>query len=333
MRKVPIGLTLLLVAYCLTGCGNWWKQAGIRVQEKTEAKQKAKERQEFRDEADALLRALKVGRGYQPIDPITVRVLDPKCTNKQILDSLPNEAMRLAVGQRDASGNVYFGGSTLAVENSKYLVVIDYIKYRSRSLLVKYRLLDPVGCEEKSNEIEMEKRASYVRLACRYHIEVIGVEKSVEDGVADAGDKKHPGGRSDIELLRNWQYTYIPFYVGVGVRMIASVTALKGSVDLSSPFGLGAAGQANQISGGLLVQTLGASGEAISPLIPIPSELNVTTIQNAIMALATVKSKMYETANVMLSPQIVAIDDFVATQGSKDVIVSGLYKFLKDLQF
>jgi hypothetical protein len=318
---------ILLLSACLivTGCGTMIDNAVRQVETD-------KERERLDRDADALLRARKVGRGYQPIDPITVPTQAAR-TNQLLLKELPNEAMRLAVGQLDASGNVSFGPATIAVKDSTYLVILDYIKYRSRSMLMRYKLRDPMDCEQRSEKLSPDKRLDFVRIGCAYDYEALSIERSADESKAGATEEKRPGSRSEIQTLGNWQYTYIPLYMGVGVRMIASVTVQEGKVNLSSPIGLGAAAQANQISGGLLVQTLGASGEAISPVIPIPSELNVTTIQNAIMALGTVKSKLYDSQNVTLSAQIVGVDDFVATQASKDAIVSGVYRFLNDLRF
>ncbi|MHB8523804.1 MAG: hypothetical protein ACYDH9_24035 [Limisphaerales bacterium] len=88
--------------------------------------------------------------------------------------------------------------------------------------------------------------------------------------------------------------------------MTANVLVNEGSIDLGNLIAIGAAAQAKKVSGTLIIQALGISGEGISSSIPIPSEINTTTIQNAIMALGTIKSKIYldETS---ISPRVVAV--------------------------
>jgi hypothetical protein len=324
-------VALIVVSAFLAGCAMWDRAA--------ETVERDRNNQYRRAETETLLRARKVGRGYQPIDPITVQ-LTANLTNQEILDALPNEAMRLAVGQLDSSGNVTFGPAAVGFKDSNYLVIIDYIKYQSRSILLRYKLFDVEGCEQKTKNASDEKRGEVVRAICEFEYQALGVDRSVTEAEAAVTEATPPKlaldslkRRGDLQPLAKWNYTYIPLYMGLGVRMMAAITVIEGKVNLSSPIGLGAAAQANQISGGLMVQTLGASGSGISSAIPIPSELNATTIQNAIMALGTVKSKLYDEKNVLVSPQIVGVDDFVASQASKDAIVSGVYRFLPQLQF
>ena len=47
------------------------------------------------------------------------------------------------------------------------------------------------------------------------------------------------------------------------------------------------------VSGTLLVQTLGITGEKVASALPLPSELNQTTVQNAILSLGTIKAGLY----------------------------------------
>jgi hypothetical protein len=98
----------------------------------------------------------------------------------------------------------------------------------------------------------------------------------------------------------------VPVYVGVGLRLTASITVNEGTVDLGNLFGIGAAASAKKISGTLVVQSLGISGENISAALPMPAEINSTTIQNAILALGTIKSKLYEEKTIII-PRVVGI--------------------------
>jgi len=109
----------------------------------------------------------------------------------------------------------------------------------------------------------------------------------------------------------------IPVYIGVGLRLTANIHVLKGSVNLGSLFALGAAASAGDISGSLVIQTLGISGREISGLIPMPSEISESSIQNAIVALATIKSKIYDDKTV-ITPRVVGVYNSVGG-GSKSI--------------
>ncbi len=98
----------------------------------------------------------------------------------------------------------------------------------------------------------------------------------------------------------------VPVYVGVGLRLTADVYVKKGEVNLGSLFALGAAAKAEQVSGTLVIQTLGVSGPEISGLIPMPGEISESTIQNAILSLASVKAKIYD-SKTSITPRVVGV--------------------------
>ena len=98
----------------------------------------------------------------------------------------------------------------------------------------------------------------------------------------------------------------IPVYIGVGLRLSADVYVKKGEINLGSLFALGAAAKAEQISGTLVIQTLGVSGPEISGLIPMPGEISESTVQNAIISLASVKAKMYD-SKTLITPRVVGV--------------------------
>ncbi|EGN75560.1 hypothetical protein A28LD_1173 [Idiomarina sp. A28L] len=98
----------------------------------------------------------------------------------------------------------------------------------------------------------------------------------------------------------------VPVYIGVGLRLTANIYVKKGELDLSSLFALGVAARAEQVSGTLIIQTLGVSGQEISSLIPMPSEISESSIQNAMLALASIKVKMYD-ENTQITPRVVGV--------------------------
>lgn len=116
------------------------------------------------------------------------------------------------------------------------------------------------------------------------------------------------------------EYT-VPVYVGVGLRLTAEITVNKGSVDLGSLFALGLEAKAGKISGTLTIQSLGLTGEGVTSAIPIPTKIDDSTIQNAIVALGSIKGKMYSPATVV-SPRVVGIyKNFDSKTGSVNDVI------------
>jgi hypothetical protein len=185
---------------------------------------------------------------YRPLDPLEAKLENNgvEVTNCRILDLLPDETMRLAVGQVDLSGNVSYGVAKAGAERQRYVVVLDYIKSTTSSI----------------------KRPS-----------------SQE---ADAGP------------------AFVPTYVGIGLRLTANLVVTKGNVDLGNLIAIGAAAQENRVSGTLVIQTLGISGSAV--VLPIPSDISVSSIQNALVAIGTIRSKIYDSATE-ISPRVVGTYD------------------------
>jgi hypothetical protein len=116
----------------------------------------------------------------------------------------------------------------------------------------------------------------------------------------------------------------VPVYIGVGLRLTANVYVKKGNVDLGSLFALGLAAKSEKVSGTLVIQTLGVSGPEISGLIPMPGEISESTIQNAILSLASIKAKMYD-PKTDISPRVVGVYN---TLGGGEATINGLISSL-----
>jgi hypothetical protein len=201
--------------------------------------------------------------GYHPMDPLPVEIKfkevdnDTRTKKSRMLDALPDETMRLAVGQLNNSGGISFGTATTGYKGNQYVVILDYIKFNTESFGVK-----------------LNKATDKYSIA------------SLTES-------------SDADVI-------VPVYVGVGLRLTANITVLKGEVNLGNLFAIGGEASSEKISGTLIVQTLGISGKTISTSIPMPSEINSTTIQNAILALGTIKAVMYEN-DTKITPRVVGV--------------------------
>ena len=121
-----------------------------------------------------------------------------------------------------------------------------------------------------------------------------------------------------------WSGRQVPTYVGIGLRLTANLIVNSGSVDLGNLIAIGAAAQAKQVSGTLVIQTLGISGESVASALPIPSEISAASIQNALVAIGTIKSKIYD-PNTSLSPRVIGIYKSSATTVKRSTIFLHLY--------
>jgi hypothetical protein len=110
------------------------------------------------------------------------------------------------------------------------------------------------------------------------------------------------GKNNQLENLSIFSYAR----VGVGLRIVASIETKKKGINLGDLFAIGFAASKNEVSGSLSVNILGVESQEITSLLPMPSEISSSSIQNAMQAMATIKSKIYD-ENVEIRPQIISI--------------------------
>lgn len=94
-----------------------------------------------------------------------------------------------------------------------------------------------------------------------------------------------------------------PLYVGSGIRLMANVRVEKGEVNIADLFSVGVAANSENVTGSLVFMNLGLSSPKISGAIPIPTELNTATIQNAILSFGAIKALASESETI-LTPQV-----------------------------
>ena len=104
-------------------------------------------------------------------------------------------------------------------------------------------------------------------------------------------------------LISDSDSNYESILVGVGVRMVAKIKTKKAGINLSSPFSLVA--DIKKIEGSLEVRVSGIGSQKINGLIPTTSDLSPASISNALQAVATIKSHIYDTETI-INPQILA---------------------------
>ena len=226
----------------------------------------------------------------------------PKVWGK-LLQSLPDNSVRMLVQQEIANGKVTYGPAKLGTQNEFYRVTVDYVNADAISVPL---WLWRIGL--KAGETE------YVSFAGAADPKITGVTWQVS--------RDKPFNEDYPDLIRQFN---IPVYVGVGLRVIANVQVIGATANISGLGVLGAEAEASNLRGSLVVQTLGINGKSIAAALPIQSELNRTTAQNAVVAVASIKTLLYAD-DTEVAPRVVGL--YLPFAGDADLvngIVTALY--------
>lgn len=154
----------------------------------------------------------------------------------------------------------------------------------------------------------------------RFSVGQIDVSGKVSYGVANAGVA---GNRYQVVLdyMKSTTFQHpapsessasqegsAPTYVGIGMRLTAYLAVNSGNVNLNSLLALGMAGESKQVSGSIMLQTMGLSGPAISAALAIPTDISTASIQAALVSIGTIKSKIYD-VGTDISPRVIGTYD------------------------
>ncbi len=235
------------------------------------------------------------GYTYIPVDPFAVEIVpgagcvDKKISSLPLLDTLPDNAVRMLVESFDLSGKVTFGASKAGVQNQRYQVTVDYISADTINVPI---LLAKAMWNSKTEKSEWIDPISSVPDEYKRGSESFEV-------VRVSADKPGP----ENSYLRPYN---IPVYVGIGLRVSANVYVTGANANISGIGIIGAEAEAKNLTGSLTVQTLGVNGKSVAAALPIQSELNRTTAQNAITAVASIKALLYADETVK-EPRVVGL--------------------------
>ena len=112
----------------------------------------------------------------------------------------------------------------------------------------------------------------------------------------------------DDKIIENLKFNkYIPIYAGIGLRVKAEFIANESGLNISGLPAIAFAANSKSISGRLTVQTLGITGEEVTYLMPIISDISISSIQSAVQAVAAIKAKIYEDSTVVY-PKIIGFE-------------------------
>ena len=244
------------------------------------------------------------GYTYVPIDPFPVaQIRGDSCEEKSttspgtLLESLPDNAVRMLIERFDLSGAVTYGSSKTGAKGESYRVTVDYI-----------------NADTINVRVWIEK---FMRTTLKN--EVLPVDLFAPPPFPfEAGTETYRVSRFEPESKNSYRAEFnIPVYVGVGLRVSANVYVVGVNANISGIGVIGAEAEAERIRGSLVVQTLGVNGKSIAAALPIQSELNRTTAQNAIVAVGAIKALLYADETIK-SPRVVGI--YLPFPGGKPLV-------------
>ena len=249
---------------------------------------------------------MESGYTYVPIDPFPVKtVAGDGCKDSvnpisgSLLDALPDNAVRMLVERFDLSGAVTYGTSKSGAKGESYRVTVDYINADTINVPV---WIAKSMVNSKKNEYEAVYLFSPPSMDFIPGTEIYEVTR------------EKPEGKGDFPSYSEFN---IPVYVGVGLRISANVYVVGANANISGIGIIGAEAEAERLKGSLVVQTLGVNGKSVAAALPIQSELNRTTAQNAIVAVGSIKALLYADETVK-SPRVVGI--YLPFPGGKPLV-------------
>lgn len=199
----------------------------------------------------------------------------PSNKPSEINPLLPNYCSSVVVQKFDSELSIM--GSGVTGKAGHYRVTVDFIKYRQDTI-----------------------RKSY------FQMEIPG-KSAKEDSNMNIGDiSEMTKSISAIAAIVGLPENY-PVRVGCGVRMIANLQTYKTGLNLGSIIGIAVAAKAGYLKGELTVDVIGMDSKDISHLVPLTAIIDETSMQSALQALATIKSRLHDEEETKLYPHIVSL--------------------------
>lgn len=269
---------------------------------------------------------------YIPLDPLPIE------TSEQCADwlaQLPDQTSRIAIAEADAEGGLSFGVGSVGVKGKSYVVTIDYVI--SDTITVKFfarrKVTDlPTNWLGRDVITRGWELKAPVDLFERAPEGVVTQFEVALGGGSERVSYRPLGAEADVEAKYDYKELQLPVYVGVGLRVTARITVLKGEAKLNGLGAIAADVAAGVTQGSLIVQSLGVSGETTTTTIPLPAELDRTTVQNAVMSLGALKAMLYsnqkdneQTRKLRVTPRVVG---FYNPIGGGKTFVNGVIQQL-----
>lgn len=251
---------------------------------------------------------------YVPIDPLPViGQIDASCNYppkaplvvnnsvSPLLKLLPDQSVRMSIAQLTSEGEIVFTNAKVGGKHESYRVILDYMN--SDTIPLSLMVKRTVTAVEAYDKYLWQYKNVFYKSGDNLHLTEIPPPSVKSTYIIKPYILNQP-------IEEGYYLINIPVYVGLGLRMAANITVNNGEVDISAIPSLAAKTTTGQVSGSLVVQTLGLTGQSITGALPLPNELNQTTVQNALLSIGTMKA-MLNDPNTTVSPRIVGFDNII----------------------
>jgi hypothetical protein len=240
---------------------------------------------------------------------------------RPLLQDLPDISVRFAVGELTASGGFTFGPVKLTAQGGSYRAVLDYVN------------VDAVPVDFQVRKRVVRRGATGRAATMDTVAPFLGLFTVVDTSylqVLDYEAVAHTQGMTPTErgvaVKDGFDIVTVPVYVGIGMRLTAEIKAAKGNIALNSLGAIAAEAQLGSLTGTLTVQTLGVTGRSVATILPLPSKLDQTTVENGILALGSSRTALYgDGTDVVRTPRVVGM---YSPFGSDPRLVNALYAAL-----
>jgi len=269
---------------------------------------------------------------YVPLDGLPVNQLTgaDSCVEngstqfKPLLSALPDISIRFAVSQLSNNASGGFGPVAVTTEGSNYKAILDYVNNDSVPVSLYIRKLAQTQGKTGTTPLSLSEKLAPDQTLAAYDVILYAMNnKPIANPLND--DTKTDANELKNLLTQKYESVTIPVYVGLGLRITADVFAQKGGIEISGLGNIGADG----LAGGLTMQTIGVTGPIVSNLLPIPRNIDQTTIENTLLALGSARTLVYTNANdpskVKLTPRVVGLYSPI---GSDPALINAIYSEL-----
>lgn len=275
------------------------------------------------------------GYTYIPLDPLPVVTLQgnscggyssellgfdketQKIVPKSNLEALPDNAVRIGIQSFTADGGVEFGVGSATGNQGLYKITVDYVNVDTVNVSLSIYRLDqsPSGFAKRVPYVQSLPSQGAIYVDRDYYDDL----RPIEDDYGQVIDD-----RADLANEIKPTIYNIPVFVGVGVRIIADVKTNEAGVDITGLGVIGGNANLKNLSGTMVAQTLGINGKDIAAAMPIQSSLDSTSVENALVAIGSVKTLIYADGT-SITPRVVGMYlPFPASRQLVNSIVSQL---------
>jgi len=246
---------------------------------------------------------------YIPIDPLPVSDIPANSCQegvhfKELRYALPDQVARLAVSEIDINGNITYGPVGISSKNNSYQVNFDYASSDVARLQTEVKRIVTIPNSKQNKKISREFPEN-PKLLYKPN-KVISVYDKIYKGASRYEIKKVVYNSKTNDFVRNIKDSEIivfPIYIGFGVRLTATIKTSENKLNISSLSAISAGVNSGKISGTLVTQTLGVTGEDVRSTFPIQSEINQSTIQQALISLGSIKTLVND-KNAKIEPRV-----------------------------